>query len=1517
MIRKMTHHTGLSLFIMLAGLVGAQATGTEKIYISASGSGTAGGVSFDDEDIMLCDRFGGVPGTCSWSMFFDGSAEGISIQSDMAGFHILDDDNILMTFRTPKKIGGLRKVDDSDIVHFDRNAANSNSAYTFYFDGSDVGLTTDDETIDAIGFDSAGRLVISTDGNYSVPKTGGGTLSGVDADLIVFNGSTGPDTVGTFELYFNGVSAGFNTPQEDIWGVWIDPNTEEIYLTTRGDFSVGALNGVGTDVIVCAPAGFNPIPGCTTVTSFFISSNENYNDKIIDGLFIENNTSPVAQDDSFSMLEDGVLNGNVLADNGNGIDNDPDGDPLTVNTTAVSGPTNGILVLSANGDFTYTPSADFNGTDMFEYEIEDASAETDIGKVTITITAVNDAPSFTKGGDQTVSEDAGAQTVIGWATGISAGPSNESGQTLNFNVTNNTNAALFAAGPSVSASGDLSYTTVAGANGTADITITLMDNGGTANGGVDTSAPQSFNISVTAINDAPSFIKGADETVLEDAGAQSVPGWATAISAGPPDESGQTLTFNITGNTNAGMFSAGPAIDSAGTLTYTAADDANGSADITVTLMDNGGTANGGADTAAPQMFTINVTMVNDVPSFTKGGDQVVQHDVGPQSVDPWATGISVGPANESTQTAAFNITNNTMPGLFAELPAVSASGVLTFTPELNASGTATITLNLMDNGGTANGGVDTSATQSFDITVNTALPPTANDDTFASTGNVGIDYSANTGQLFADNGSGADDNGGGTLIVSKVQNSEANVGVATATNMGGSVTANADGSFTYTPPTGYKGADTFTYTAMNAGGDSQATVTINVSDMIWFIDNSASVGDGDLNTPFNTLLAFDLVNGNGGANEPAASDCIFVYSGSGAYSGPVSLENDQILVGQGATSTTASLCGITPATNSNALPATSGTAPVLISSTNAINLASGNTIRGLHIGDITQTGIFGTAVGALTISEVSIGDASPSGSAIRVTTSGVLSVSFDKLSANSSSFEGIYLHGVSGTFTVIATDGTIQTSGVAAIDIDADPSLAASMTLAKVSSDGGSNGIVLSDTTGSFTVAGDGSTAGSGGTIKNMTGVNGTTDGIGILLNNTQNVALNFMQINDHENFAIRGTGVANFDMDDSVVNGVNGNSAADDEGSIRFTNLTGVAAITGSNIAGGYEDNLRINNSSGVLVMTIKDSVKPNPMIIGLNDTTFGNDGILVETTSTADVTLTIDGVEFKGARGDMLQTNALGNSIQDITVKNSTFLNTHTSIVSGGGGITLSGGGATSNIMVAYDIDGNQFSGAKGNAITANFLSNQGLVTGNIKNNTIGTVAASSGSAQGSGILAAAERSGVGVGDIVHTVLISGNTIRQIAGFAGIEIVSNVGLPGGLARVNATVTNNIISELTGFAYAGMSLLTGGSAPSGDHAMLCSNIQNNTINASGVAFNQAVAFDQISTDARYNLPGYAGSPNGEFAPTAGTASANIGSFLTASGGNTLINGAGAFFPGGVDAAVVVGVTGVGISCP
>jgi large repetitive protein len=414
---------------------------------------------------------------------------------------------------------------------------------------------------------------------------------------------------------------------------------------------------------------------------------------------------PDCPGDTFSTNEDASGNGQLQCNADSSITYALDG----------GGPTNGTLTtLDPDGSFTYDPDSNYFGPDSFDYTGTDEDGTSTPATIVITVTAVNDPPSFAKGPDDAVAENSGTRTVAGWATNISEGPANESSQTVTFEITGNTDASLFSTLPSVSATGTLTYKPATSQSGSATITLRLTDNGGSANGGNDTSPTQSFDITISGVNDPPSFTVGPDQTVLEDAAPQSVAGWATNISEGPPDESGQVVTFVIDSNTNPGLFSAGPAVNSSGRLTYTPAADANGSADITLHAHDSGG----GTDDSPPQTFTINVTLVNDPPTFTKGANQTVAENAGAVSVPNWATSISKGPSNESGQTVTFQIASNSNPALFAAGPAISPAGTLTYTPAASANGSASIGVQLKDNGGTANGGDDTSGTQTFTITV-------------------------------------------------------------------------------------------------------------------------------------------------------------------------------------------------------------------------------------------------------------------------------------------------------------------------------------------------------------------------------------------------------------------------------------------------------------------------------------------------------------------------------------------------------------------------------------------------------------------------------------------------------------------------------------------------------------------------------------------------------------------------------------------------------------------------------
>ncbi|MGE5610929.1 MAG: hypothetical protein ACM359_16890, partial [Bacillota bacterium] len=396
--------------------------------------------------------------------------------------------------------------------------------------------------------------------------------------------------------------------------------------------------------------------------------------------------------------EDAINNGTLVATliGANGADADP-GDVLGI---AVTG------VVNANGQWQYSidngmtwnelgapsttesrllgpddvvrfvPNADWSGTvtDGLSFRGWDQSAGTagtlvDVsvnGDITpysaeevyssIVVNAVNDIPSFTKGGDVSIAEDAGAQSTDGWATALSAGPADEAGQTLSFEVSTN-NDALFSAVPAIDSTGKLTFTPAVDASGTATVTVRLKDNGGIAAGGVDTSADQTFTITVTPVNDAPVLAGTQNLTAINedattntgtlvsdlilgqtiDADSGALKGIAitavdTTHGTWEYTTDGGTTWTAIAGvaNTTALLLAADantrvrfvPTANWNGTvtagLTFRAWDQTTGTAGATADTTTNGTTT---AFSTATAQANIAVNAVNDVPSFTKGGD--------------------------------------------------------------------------------------------------------------------------------------------------------------------------------------------------------------------------------------------------------------------------------------------------------------------------------------------------------------------------------------------------------------------------------------------------------------------------------------------------------------------------------------------------------------------------------------------------------------------------------------------------------------------------------------------------------------------------------------------------------------------------------------------------------------------------------------------------------------------------------------------------------------------------------
>ena len=579
-------------------------------------------------------------------------------------------------------------------------------------------------------------------------------------------------------------------------------------------------------------------------------------------------------------------------------DSGPEVTSLTASSTNQGLLPNANIVFSGTGPvrtLQATPLANLSGTTTITVTANLSGGGTVNRAFLLTVLSINDAPAFTKGADQTVNEDSGAKSVTNWATGISAG-TGESGQTLTFVISNNTNASLFSAGPAISSTGTLTFTPAANAFGSAELTVSLKDNGGTANGGQDTSATQTFTITVNAVNDAPSFTKGADQTVAEDSGGVNVSNWATNISTGPANEF-QNAFFVITNNTNPGLFT-NVSVGGTGLLSFFPAANANGFADITIVAKDGGGTANGGVDTSAPQTFRITVTAVNDapfhnVPFFASTNQQTplefsaaTSNSISVTDVDAGNNPINVSLSVTNGTLAMISVGNLTFTGNPADHSTLTFSGTLsavnaglsglTYFPNDGFSGIETFEIVTNDNGHTGAGGAK-SALSRFTIQVLSGGRFIFNTSTY------GVNESGGTATITVLRG-------GGTAGTASVTASAAG-GTATA---GSSCTAGVDylpATQTFTWGNGDSSPRTFTVTICNDSlteGDETINLTLG-----------SPTGTGSLGTPATAVLTIGTDDGpmllfNEQTQEAIALDLVHLTRDPFSLTNPFNLTADQ-----------------------------------------------------------------------------------------------------------------------------------------------------------------------------------------------------------------------------------------------------------------------------------------------------------------------------------------------------------------------------------------------------------------------------------------------------------------------------------------------------------------------------------------------------------------------------------------------------------------------------------------------
>ena len=557
------------------------------------------------------------------------------------------------------------------------------------------------------------------------------------------------------------------------------------------------------------------------------------------------NDAPVAVDNVATILEDGFIDGNILLN-----DYDVDGDPLTVVSYVVAGATGtpvigqpftmlgvGTATIFADGRAIFTPVPNYHGTaPILTYTITDGKGGFATARVIITITPVNDAPVAVND-IATTNED--TPLTVNAANGLFKNDSDVDGDALT--LTGYTIAGITGT-PAVNTpflipnigtirintDGSYSFTPVANYHGTVpEITYAISDgNGGTATA--------KLNISVTSVNDVP---VAADDIATTNEDTPLAVTGANGLLKNDTDADGDALTitgFSIAGITGTPVVGATFTIPNVGSITI----NADGSYSFTPIANYNGAvpeityTVSDGKGGTATAKLNISVTSVNDVPVAVN--DTATTNEDTPLTVTA-ANGLlkndtdADGDVLTITGFSIAGITGIPVVGTAFTIPnvgsiTINADGSYSFTPVANYNGTVPeITYTVSDgNGGTATAKLNISVTSVNDV-------PVAADDIATTNEDTPLTVTAANGLLKNDTDADGDVLTITGFSIAGVTGTPV-VGTAFTIPNVGSITINADGSYSFTPIANYNGAvPEITYTVSDGKG-GLATAKLNIS---------------------------------------------------------------------------------------------------------------------------------------------------------------------------------------------------------------------------------------------------------------------------------------------------------------------------------------------------------------------------------------------------------------------------------------------------------------------------------------------------------------------------------------------------------------------------------------------------------------------------------------------------------------------------------------------------------------
>ena len=563
-------------------------------------------------------------------------------------------------------------VNDDPVANDDLATTDEDTNVNIGVLGNDTDVDGDELTIDSFTDPSNGALVEEDDGTftytpdadfngsdsftYTISDGNGGTDTAtvtITVDPVNDNPVASDDSVTTDED--SNVNFNVLTNDEDVDG-------DELNVDSFTDPANGLLVEEDDGTFTYIPdAGFNG----SDSFSYTVSDGNGGTDTATVTITVnEENDAPVANDDSATTDEDTSVNIDVL-----GNDTDVDGDDLTVDS--FTDPSNGVLVEENDGTFTYSPDADFNGSDSFTYSVSDGKGGTDTATVTITVNPVNDGP---------VANDDSANTDEDTSVNIDVllNDTDVDGDDLTVDsFTDPSNGTLVEEND-----GTFTYTPAADFNGSDSFTYTVDD----GNGGTDTAT---VTITVDPVNDDP--VANNDSTTTDEDTSVNID-----ILLNDSDVDGDDLTVDSFTDPSNGTLVE----ENDGTFSYTPDADFNGSDSFTYTVDDG----NGGTDTAT---VTITVDPVNDAPaagddSATTDQDTEVDIDLLNNDSDVDEDSLSISQLNQPSNGSVVD----------------NGDGTVTYTPDAGFFGVDTFTYTVSDGSLTDTATVDVTVNETGDDTI-------------------------------------------------------------------------------------------------------------------------------------------------------------------------------------------------------------------------------------------------------------------------------------------------------------------------------------------------------------------------------------------------------------------------------------------------------------------------------------------------------------------------------------------------------------------------------------------------------------------------------------------------------------------------------------------------------------------------------------------------------------------------------------------------------------------------------